>query len=142
MSMVHASHGKLKPASPHLKSECAIVAGMAKATLPNTKVEWDEFIDDYDKIRDAMEAVLPGFEDYNARIRVPGGFHLTNAAAERRWLTSSGKANFITTQGVIEDPKSAVNSELVLATVRSHDQYNTTIYGLNDRYRGVLANVM
>ncbi|ENH4337265.1 FdhF/YdeP family oxidoreductase [Providencia stuartii] len=139
MSMVHASHGKLKPASPHLKSECAIVAGMAKATLPNTKVEWDEFIDDYDKIRDAMEAVLPGFDDYNARIRVPGGFHLTNAAAERRWLTSSGKANFITTQGVIEDPKSAVNSELVLATVRSHDQYNTTIYGLNDRYRGVFG---
>lgn len=81
MSMVHASHGKLKPASPYLKSECAIVAGLAKSTLPNTKVEWDEFIDDYDKIRNAMEAVLPGFEDYNVRIRVPGGFHLTNAAA-------------------------------------------------------------
>ncbi|EKT57342.1 FdhF/YdeP family oxidoreductase [Providencia sneebia] len=139
MSMVHASHGKLKPVSPHLKSECAIVAGMAKATLPNTKVEWDEFIDDYDKIRDAMEAVLPGFDDYNARIRVPGGFHLTNAASNRQWLTKSGKANFIPTEGVIEDPKSAVNSELVLATLRSHDQYNTTIYGLNDRYRGVFG---
>lgn len=139
MSMVHASQGKLKPASPHLKSECAIVAGMAKATLPNTEVEWDDFIDDYDKIRDAMEAVLPGFDDYNARIRVPGGFHLTNAAAEREWLTSSGKANFMTTQGVIEDPQSAVNSELILTTVRSHDQYNTTIYGLNDRYRGVFG---
>ncbi|MCW2255076.1 molybdopterin-dependent oxidoreductase alpha subunit [Providencia alcalifaciens] len=139
MSMVHASQGKLKPASPHLKSECAIVAGMAKATLPETQVEWDEFIDDYDKIRDAMEAVLSGFDDYNARIRVPGGFHLTNAAAERQWLTSSGKANFMTTQGVIEDPQSAVNSELILTTVRSHDQYNTTIYGLNDRYRGVFG---
>lgn len=139
MSMVHASQGKLKPASSHLKSECAIVAGMAKATLPNTEVEWDDFIDDYDKIRDAMEAVLPGFDDYNARIRVPGGFHLTNAAAERQWLTSSGKANFMTTQGVIEDPQSAVSSELILTTVRSHDQYNTTIYGLNDRYRGVFG---
>lgn len=139
MSMVHASQGKLKPASSHLKSECAIVAGMAKAALPDTKVEWDDFIDDYDKIRDAMEAVLPGFEDYNARIRVPGGFHLTNAAAERQWLTSSGKANFMTTQGVIEDPHSAVNSELILTTLRSHDQYNTTIYGFNDRYRGVFG---
>ncbi|WP_265685180.1 FdhF/YdeP family oxidoreductase, partial [Providencia rustigianii] len=139
MSMVHASHGKLKPASPHLKSECAIVAGLAKATLPHTKVEWDEFIDDYDKIRDAMEAILPGFEDYNARIRVPGGFHLTNAASQRKWLTSSGKANFMTTKGVIEDPKSAIHSELILATLRSHDQYNTTIYGMNDRYRGVFG---
>ena len=139
MSMVHASHGKLKPASPHLKSECAIVAGLAKATLPHTKVEWDEFMDDYDKIRDAMEAILPGFEDYNARIRVPGGFHLTNAASQRKWLTSSGKANFMTTKGVIEDPKSAIHSELILATLRSHDQYNTTIYGMNDRYRGVFG---
>ncbi|WP_265498286.1 FdhF/YdeP family oxidoreductase [Providencia rustigianii] len=139
MSMVHASHGKLKPASPHLKSECAIVAGLAKATLPHTKVEWDEFMDDYDKIRDAMETILPGFEDYNARIRVPGGFHLTNAASQRKWLTSSGKANFMTTKGVIEDPKSAIHSELILATLRSHDQYNTTIYGMNDRYRGVFG---
>lgn len=139
MSMVHASHGKLKPASPYLKSECAIVAGLAKSTLPNTKVEWDEFIDDYDKIRNAMEAVLPEFEGYNARIRVPGGFHLTNAAAQRKWLTQSGKANFIATKGVIEDPESAIHSELVLATIRSHDQYNTTIYGMNDRYRGVFG---
>ncbi|WP_275075179.1 FdhF/YdeP family oxidoreductase [Providencia rettgeri] len=139
MSMVHASHGKLKPASPYLKSECAIVAGLAKATIPNSKVEWDDFIDDYDKIRDAIEAVLPGFEDYNKRIRIPGGFHLTNAAAQRRWLTQSGKANFITTEGVIEDPESATHSELVLATIRSHDQYNTTIYGMNDRYRGVFG---
>lgn len=139
MSMVHASHGMLKPISPHLKSECAIVAGMAKATIADTKVEWDDFIDDYDKIRDAMEVILPGFEDYNARIRIPGGFLLVNAASHRKWLTKSGKANFFTTEGVIEDPKSAVNSELILATLRSHDQYNTTIYGLNDRYRGVFG---
>ncbi|MBP6121405.1 MULTISPECIES: FdhF/YdeP family oxidoreductase [Providencia] len=139
MSMVHASKGLLKPCSPHLKSECAIVAGIAKAAIPNTKVEWDDFIDNYDLIRDAMEAVLPDFDDYNARIKIPGGFHLTNAASERRWLTKSGKANFMPTEGVIEDPKSAVNSELVLATLRSHDQYNTTIYGMNDRYRGVFG---
>ena len=139
MSMVHASKGLLKPCSPHLKSECAIVAGIAKAAIPNTKVEWDDFIDNYDLIRDAMEAVLPDFDDYNARIKIPGGFHLTNAASERRWLTKSGKANFMPIEGVIEDPKSAVNSELVLATLRSHDQYNTTIYGMNDRYRGVFG---
>lgn len=139
MSMVHASRGMLKPVSPWLKSECAIVAGMAKATLLNSTVEWDDFINNYDLIRDAMEAVLPDFNDYNQRIKQPGGFHLPNAAAQRRWLTTSGKANFLTTEGVIEDPESAVNSELVLATVRSHDQYNTTIYGMNDRYRGVFG---
>lgn len=139
MSMVHASRGQLDPASPHLKSECAIVAGLALATLPQTKVDWNTLIDDYDNIRDAMEAVLPGFEHYNERIRVPGGFHLTNAASQRQWLTASGKANFFTTQGLIEDPESATSSELVLATIRSHDQYNTTIYGFNDRYRGVFG---
>lgn len=139
MSMVHASHGMLKPVSPHLKSECAIVAGLAKAALPNTKVNWDEFIDDYDKIRDAIEAVFPIFKDYNERIRVPGGFHLDNSASQRIWNTKTKKANFVTASGVIEDPRSAFNSEFVLATVRSHDQYNTTIYGMNDRYRGVFG---
>lgn len=139
MSMVHASKGLLKPVSPYLKSECAIVAGIAKATIPATKVEWDNFIDNYDLIRDAMEVILPDFDNYNARIKIPGGFHLTNAASERHWLTQSGKANFVPTEGVIEDPKSAVNSELILATLRSHDQYNTTIYGMNDRYRGVFG---
>lgn len=139
MSMVHASRGLLKPISPYLKSEPAIVAGLAKATITKTKVDWDNFINDYDLIRDAMEAVLSGFDDYNARIRIPGGFHLTNAASNRHWITESGKANFMTTKGVIEDPESAVNSELILATLRSHDQYNTTIYGMNDRYRGVFG---
>lgn len=139
MSMVHASRGKLEPISRHLKSECAIVAGLAKATLPNTKVDWDEMVADYNNIRDAMEAVLSGFDDYNQRILVPGGFHLTNSASERKWLTASGRANFFTTEGLLEDPESANSSELVLATVRSHDQYNTTIYGLNDRYRGVFG---
>ncbi|OYQ73741.1 FdhF/YdeP family oxidoreductase [Wohlfahrtiimonas sp. G9077] len=140
MSMVHASRGVLKPVSDDVMSECAVVAGMAKATLLNTKVEWDEFVADYSKIRDAMGAVFPNlFTDYNEKIKVPGGFHLDNAASRRVWHTKSGKANFIPTDGIIEDPKSAFNSELVLATVRSHDQYNTTIYSYNDRYRGVFG---
>ncbi|RKS84794.1 molybdopterin-dependent oxidoreductase alpha subunit [Orbus hercynius] len=139
MSMVHASRGMLKPASPLLKSECAIVAGLAKATLPDSKVAWDELVNDYDQIRDAIEAVFPDFKDYNARIRVPGGFHLVNPAAERRWVTASGKANFITTDSLNEDPQDTQDSELVLTTVRSHDQYNTTIYSMNDRYRGVFG---
>ncbi|MBA1655208.1 molybdopterin-dependent oxidoreductase [Escherichia coli] len=104
----------------------------------------DEFIqthmvEDYDRIRNDIEAVLPEFADYNQRIRHPGGFHLINAAAERRWMTPSGKANFITSKGLLEDPSSAFNSKLVMATVRSHDQYNTTIYGMDDRYRGVFG---
>lgn len=137
MSMVHASRGMLKPASPQLKSECAIVAGLAKATQPDSKIEWDEFINDYDKIRDAIEAVFPEFKDYNKRIKQRGGFHLVNAASERRWVTKSGKANFITTDTLDEDPRDTQKSELILTTIRSHDQYNTTIYGFNDRYRGI-----
>lgn len=139
MSMVHASRGMLKPSSAHLKSECAIVAGLAKAAMPNSKVSWDEMVGDYDHIRDAIEAVFPDFKDFNQKIRTPGGFHLVNSASERRWATKTGKANFIPADGMIEDPRSAFQSEFVLATVRSHDQYNTTIYGMNDRYRGVFG---
>ncbi|AOV96450.1 oxidoreductase [Edwardsiella hoshinae] len=139
MSMVHASRGVLKPASALLKSECAVVAGIARATLPHSVVDWENRLADYDRIRDDIAAVLPAFADFNQRIRQPGGFHLTNAAAQRRWLTSSGKANFIPCEGLLEDPVSAFNSELVLATLRSHDQYNTTLYGMDDRYRGVFG---
>lgn len=139
MSMVHASKGLLKPASEQLKSECAIVAGMAKTSILNSKVEWDEFVNDYDKIRDAIEFVFPAFKDYNERIKQPGGFHLVNSASERRWLTKSGKANFLVTETLDEDPSDLNNSQLTLTTVRSHDQYNTTIYGYNDRYRGVFG---
>lgn len=139
MSMVHASRGMLKPASEHLKSECAIVAGLATATIPDSKVKWDKFIENYDNIRDAIEAVFPDFKDYNERIKHPGGFHLVNAASERRWVTKSGKANFITTDTLNEDPRDTQDSELILTTVRSHDQYNTTIYGFNDRYRGIFG---
>lgn len=139
MSMIHASRGVLKPAGVMLKSECAVVAGIAQATLPQSVVAWEYLVEDYDRIRNDIEAVLPEFADYNQRIRHPGGFHLINAAAERRWMTSSGKANFITCKGLLEDPSSAFNSKLVMATVRSHDQYNTTIYGMDDRYRGVFG---
>ncbi|EEU4629785.1 fimbrial protein [Escherichia coli] len=139
MSMIHASRGVLKPAGVMLKSECAVVAGIAQATLPQSVVAWEYLVEDYDRIRNDIEAVLPEFADYNQRIRHPGGFHLINAAAERRWMTPSGKANFITSKGLLEDPSSAFNSKLVMATVRSHDQYNTTIYGMDDRYRGVFG---
>lgn len=134
-----AMRGVLKPAGVMLKSECAVVAGIAQAALPQSVVAWEYLVEDYDRIRNDIEAVLPEFADYNQRIRHPGGFHLINAAAERRWMTSSGKANFITSKGLLEDPSSAFNSKLVMATVRSHDQYNTTIYGMDDRYRGVFG---
>ncbi|WP_130830830.1 FdhF/YdeP family oxidoreductase [[Erwinia] mediterraneensis] len=137
MSMVHASRGTLEPASPWLKSEPALVAGIAKATLPHSKVNWDRMIGDYSFIREAIEAVFPAFADYNKRIQKPGGFRLYNAASERVWLTPSGKAQFIVMEGINEDPRSLKCHDLVLTTLRSHDQYNTTLYGLNDRYRGV-----
>jgi molybdopterin-dependent oxidoreductase alpha subunit len=136
-SMVHASRGGLKPASEHLKSEPAIIAAMAMATLPNTKVKWAELISDYDKIRDGIEAVFPAFADFNTRVKKPGGFRLYVAASEREWLTPTKKANFIVYPGVVEDPRSSDGEALTLTTIRSHDQYNTTIYGLNDRYRGI-----
>jgi molybdopterin-dependent oxidoreductase alpha subunit len=137
MSMVHASRGGLKPASEHLKSEPAIIAGMALATLPNTRVGWLELISDYGKIRDSIEAIFPEFSDFNARIKKPGGFRLYVAASEREWLTPTKKANFFVYPGLDEDPCVAVPDALTLTTIRSHDQYNTTIYGKNDRYRGI-----
>lgn len=137
MSMVHASRGTLDPASPHLKSEPALVAGLAKATLPGTVVDWDSMIADYSLIRDAIEKVVPGFENFNERLQQPGGFRLPNGASERVWHTSSGKAQFLVMEGINEDPRSLKCHDLVLTTLRSHDQYNTTLYGLDDRYRGI-----
>ena len=136
MSMVHASQGGLEPASEHLRSEPWIVAQIAKATLPDTRVNWDELVADYDRIRDKIEVVYPAFRDYNQRIRAPGGFRLYVAASERAWATPDGKAHFLVARGLVEDPQS-IGSHLVLTTIRSHDQYNTTIYGLDDRYRGI-----
>jgi molybdopterin-dependent oxidoreductase alpha subunit len=137
MSMVHASRGGLKPASEHLRSEPEIIAAIAQATLPNTRVGWAELVSDYGKIRDCIEAVLPQFADFNARIKKPGGFRLYVAASEREWLTPTKKANFLVYPGLDEDPRVANREALTLATIRSHDQYNTTIYGMNDRYRGI-----
>ncbi|MDQ0511805.1 FdhF/YdeP family oxidoreductase [Ancylobacter amanitiformis] len=140
MSMVHASTGMNQPASDQLKSEPAIIAGMARATLGRRSVvDWEGFIADYDTIRDAIEAVIPIFEGYNARIRVPGGFHLVSSARERIWATASGKANFLLYAGLGEDPAQHDPDVLWLTSVRSHDQYNTTIYSLSDRYRGVFG---
>jgi molybdopterin-dependent oxidoreductase alpha subunit len=137
MSMVHASRGGLKPASEQLKSEPAIIAALALATLPNTRVAWAELVSDYGKIRDAIEAIFPDFADFNARIQKPGGFRLYVAASERVWLTPTKKANFLVFPGLDEDLRVANRDALTLTTIRSHDQYNTTIYGMNDRYRGI-----
>ncbi|MGV3770815.1 MAG: FdhF/YdeP family oxidoreductase [Sphingobium phenoxybenzoativorans] len=132
MSMVHASRGRLKPPAPDLKSEPAIVAGLAKAALPATRSDWDTLTGNYDRIRDKIEAVLPDFHNFNQRVRTPGGFRLTIAASERRWNTPDSKAHFI-----VHDVPSRDTDSLLLTTIRSHDQYNTTIYGFNDRYRGI-----
>jgi anaerobic selenocysteine-containing dehydrogenase len=134
MSMVHASRGKLPPASGFLLSEPAIVAGIAKATLPNTRVAWDELVADYDRIRDCIESVFPDFNDYNERIRQPGGFRLPLPATDRIWKTPSGKAEFL-----LPAKATSTAGALLLTTIRSHDQYNTTIYGNDDRYRGVFG---
>lgn len=139
MSMVHASSGKLRPASPHLLSEPAIVAGMARAALPDSKVNWEELVADYDMIRDRIEQTIPGFTDYNQRIRTPGGFRMPLPPTERVWPTPSGKAMFSVFEGVDENAKGVGESVLRLITLRSHDQYNTTIYAMDDRYRGVFG---
>jgi len=139
MSMVHASSGKLKPASPWLRSEPAIVAGIAHATLTNSTTDWLALVDDYDRIRERIEQTLPGFENFNARIRVPGGFRMPLPPTERVWPTASGKAMFSLFDGVAENSPGEGENVLRLVTLRSHDQYNTTIYALDDRYRGVFG---
>ncbi|MER6202605.1 FdhF/YdeP family oxidoreductase [Streptomyces sp. NPDC001586] len=136
MGMVHSSRGNLAPASPHLLSEPAIVARMARAVLgAASATPWEEFERDYASIRDRIARVIPGFEDFNAKVARPGGFRLPHAPRdERRFPTTTGKANF--TAAPVEYPK-IPEGRLLLQTLRSHDQYNTTIYGLDDRYRGI-----
>jgi molybdopterin-dependent oxidoreductase alpha subunit len=138
MAMVHASRGSLPPAAPELKSEPAIVAGIARATLPDSAIDWEGFVADYGRIRDAIEAVFPDFAGYNERVSKPRGFRLDVPASRREWRTKTGRANFIVAARD-QRPLARVDAQdvLVLTTVRSHDQYNTTIYGKNDRYRGV-----
>ncbi len=137
MGLVHASRGNLPPASPHLLSEPAIVARMARAVLGEaSRTPWEEFEADYAAVRDRIARVVPGFEDFNARLAAdPGGFALPHAPRdERRFPTKTGKANF--TAAPVEYPR-VPEGRLLLQTLRSHDQYNTTIYGLDDRYRGI-----
>ncbi|GAB5539844.1 MAG: hypothetical protein Salg2KO_19470 [Salibacteraceae bacterium] len=135
MGIVHSSQGRLKPLSSQLKSEPAIVAGLAMATLErNPKVDWQKMATDYDHIRDAIEATIPGFSDYNKRVREPTGFYLPNGARHADFSSLGGKAKF----SVNPVPKHNLkDGELHMTTVRTHDQFNTTIYGLNDRYRGI-----
>ena len=128
--------------SPQMRSEPAIIADIAKATLGNHPVDWDALIADYRRIRELISETIPGFSDFNQRLQHPGGFYLGNAAAERRWLTASHKANFKANPLPADLLPPQVRStgqtpDLILQTLRSHDQYNTTIYGLDDRYRGV-----
>jgi len=140
MSMVHASRGFLKPPGENVRSEPWIIARIAEATLGGKgAVDWQGLVADYDRIRDLIEAVFPAFADYSQRIRHPGGFHLVNSAALREWNTASGKANFMVTPGIEEDELVTAPDVLRLTTLRSHDQYNTTVYGLDDRYRGVFG---
>jgi molybdopterin-dependent oxidoreductase alpha subunit len=135
MSMVHMSRGMKEPVSPHLRSECAILAGMARATLPDSASPWEGYMQNYDRIRDIMAQVLEGFEDFNRRARHPHGFRLAQPARERVFKTPSGLAEF-STAGLPEDVNPG-SGRLTLATIRSHDQFNTTIYSNDDRYRGL-----
>ena len=139
MSMVHASSGKLKPASPLIRSEPAIVAGMAQATLKNSRVGWKALVADYDLIRELIAQTIPGFDNYNDRIRVPGGFRMPLPPTGRVWPTATGKAMFSVFDGVEENVSGEGENVLRLITLRSHDQYNTTIYAMDDRYRGVFG---
>ena len=135
MGVVQSSKGTLSPASPHLLSEVAIVCRMAKATLgPNSTVPWADYESNYDLIRDAIEAVIPGFEKYNERVRQPGGFDLPNGPRAGTFPTPSGKAAFNVSEPWAPAP---APGQLVMMTIRSHDQFNTTVYGLDDRYRGI-----
>ncbi len=135
MGVVQMSQGILQPASEHLRSETWIVAHLAKATLgARSTVDWEGLVADYNRIRDSIERVIPGFENYNERVRQPGGFYLPNLAREGAFKTATGKANFT----VHELPQTELApNEFVMTSLRSHDQFNTTIYGLDDRYRGV-----
>ncbi|MFT4190320.1 MAG: FdhF/YdeP family oxidoreductase, partial [Comamonas sp.] len=150
MSMVHLSSGINPPASAHLMSEPAIVAHMAEATLGlrgsgKSRIDWLWLVEDYARIRDEIEKVFDDFKDFNQRVAAPGGFHLRNTARERVWRTATGKVNFyvhaVPTDTPLHRARARVRDTVVftLVTTRSHDQYNTTVYGNDDRYRGVFG---
>jgi len=135
MGVVQTSRGKMEPASEFLLSEPAIVARVARATLhERTTVDWEALTADYDRIRDLIERVVSGFDDYNERVRHPAGFYLPNEARQREFRTATGRAQFT----VHELPRhELLPGQYLMMTMRSHDQFNTTIYGLDDRYRGI-----
>ncbi len=135
MGVIQMSKGSLKPISDDLLSEPVIVCKLAMATFGDkSKVRWKEYTNHYDAIRDDIEKVIPGFDNYNKRVRKLGGFYLPNSARDKKFDTFNGKANFtITTL----EKQNLMDGELMMMTIRSHDQFNTTIYGLNDRYRGI-----
>ncbi len=136
MGQVHSSRGGLRPPAPGLLSEVAIVCRLARAALgPQDTVPWEDFADDYDTLRDRIARVVPGFQDFNDKVRRPGGFTLPHGPRDTRTFpTATGKANF--TVNPLTAPE-VPEGRLLLQTLRSHDQYNTTIYGLDDRYRGI-----
>jgi molybdopterin-dependent oxidoreductase alpha subunit len=134
MGVVQQSKGILKPVSDTLLSEPVIVCRLAKATLANSKINWDKYLQHYDNIRTDIEKTIAGFEDYNERVRKPGGFYLPNCNRDGSFDTATKKAQFnIATYS----PTLLRQDELLMMTIRSHDQFNTTIYGLDDRYRGI-----
>lgn len=148
MSMVHISYGINKPASPTCMSETAIVAHLAEATMKDRQngrhLPWLWYAEDYSRIRDAIEQVYDAFKGFNTRVAQPGGFHLGVASRERVWKTHTGKANFLVHAIPKDTPMHHARRKfgdraMTLMTTRSHDQYNTTIYGMNDRYRGVFG---
>jgi len=135
MGVVQASKGMLQPVSSHLLSEPVIVCRLARATLGNKHfIDWDKYLHHYDAIRDDIEKTIPGFEQYNKRVREPGGFYLPNAPRQGEFTTPTKKAQFsvVSPESIHLEP-----GELMMMTIRSHDQFNTTIYGMNDRYRGI-----
>lgn len=135
MGVVHSSRGSLKPVADTLLSEPAIVAGVAKATLgEKNPVDWDTLVANYDRIRELIEKTIPGFDDYNRRVREPGGFYLPNSPRQGRFDTPDEKAHFTLNVPMVWK---LADGEYLLMSIRSHDQFNTTLYGLNDRYRGI-----
>ena len=136
MGIVHQSRGNLEPCFEKLLSETAIVANLANITLKSSNTDWINLTSNYDLIRNKIEATIPGFQNYNKRVRIKGGFYLPNNARDNNFEpTTTGKANFsINKPSEIE----LEENQFIMMTIRTHDQFNTTIYGLNDRYRGVL----
>jgi anaerobic selenocysteine-containing dehydrogenase len=135
MGVVHQSIGNLKSLSDSMLSEPEIIVRIAKATLQDGNgIDWDKYLKHYDNIRDDIEKSIAGFEQYNQRVRQKGGFYLPNGARINKYFTHNGKANFSINHPEVTE---LADNELLMMTIRSHDQFNTTIYGLDDRYRGV-----